>query len=273
VKFATDGKKPPLCAVMSEKGMQFVCFPYCTETEKTVASVDCLVLPELPLFFTMNPMNNMTTTIDFPGVNWYLLALILLWTNNDDMVHLYRGKWGKKEQIVLPGATKKAALETHIQSRSEQMLEEKKAAERRVKAAEAGKKAAEEAKKAAMAAKKAAEAAKKAAERREEEEKTKRVAAERTAEEERTKRMEQLKQITTRQNEISCFVEAFIEQGRITLGMQNPRWSGQMLHFDWLLPSDVWRATHAREPVRSQTCGIRRPVKYDCLTSLSVAGK
>jgi hypothetical protein len=204
--------------------------------KKTVASVDCLVLPELPLFFTMNPMNNMTTTIDFPGVNWYLLALILLWTNNDDMVHLYRGKWGKKEQIVLPGATKKAALETHIQS------------------------------------------AKEAAERREEEEKTKRVAAERTAEEERTKRMEQLKQITTRQNEISCFVEAFIEQGRITLGMQNPRWSGQMLHFDWLLPSDVWRATHAREPharepVRSQTCGIRRPVKYDCLTSLSVAGK
>ena len=27
------------------------------------------------------------------------------------------------------------------------------------------------------------------------------------------------------------------------LGMQNPQWSGQIVHFDWLLPSDVCRAT------------------------------
>ena len=44
--------------------------------------------------------------------------------------------------------------------------------------------------------------------------------------------------------ESSCFT--FIEQGRITLRMHNPRWSGQILHFHWLLPSDVWRAFGAR---------------------------
>ena len=31
----------------------------------------------------------------------------------------------------------------------------------------------------------------------------------------------------------SCF--AFIGLGRITLGMHDPRWSGQILHFDWLV--------------------------------------
>ena len=52
VKFSTDSKRPPLCAVLSETGMQIVCFPYVTDTQASVAAVDCLVLPELPLFFT-----------------------------------------------------------------------------------------------------------------------------------------------------------------------------------------------------------------------------
>ena len=108
VKFGTDGENPPLCALLSEKGMQVVCFPYCLETTvQPVPVVDCLVLPELPLF----------TATCIPTVNQSLLVLILLLTDED--VHFYKNM----NLLLLKDATRKS-LETHIQSLNEKMADE-----------------------------------------------------------------------------------------------------------------------------------------------------
>ena len=49
VKFASDEGDPPLCAVVSEQSMQFLCFPY-TQSEAPHPVVDCVVCPKIPLF-------------------------------------------------------------------------------------------------------------------------------------------------------------------------------------------------------------------------------
>ena len=104
-----DGENPPLCALLSEKGMQVVCFPYCLETTvQPVPVVDCLVLPELPLF----------TATCIPTVNQSLLVLILLLTDED--VHFYKNM----NLLLLKDATRKSSLETHIQSLNEKMADE-----------------------------------------------------------------------------------------------------------------------------------------------------
>ena len=91
--------------------MQVVCFPYCLETTvQPVPVVDCLVLPELPLF----------TATCIPTVNQSLLALILLLTDED--VHFYK-KGVNVNLLPLKDATRKS-LETHIQSLNEMMADE-----------------------------------------------------------------------------------------------------------------------------------------------------
>lgn len=118
VKFATDGENPPLCAVLLEKGVQLMCFPYShrAETEGTgvpvaeggevpvggvqfapqrvVPVVDCLVLPELLLFYTAQ-----TQSTSFPTVNRHLL----LTTNQE--VHLYKDSSGYRKVVLLKYAT------------------------------------------------------------------------------------------------------------------------------------------------------------------------
>ena len=49
--------------------MQLVCFPY-SYPRTGIEVVDCLVLPNLPLFLNVN----LTTTITLLIVNWYLLC-------------------------------------------------------------------------------------------------------------------------------------------------------------------------------------------------------
>ena len=92
IKFSTDGAKPPLCAVISERGVQLMCFPYCTTSESVserrtfapsklckdpVPAVDALVLPELPL---------LDESIGYP--NQHLLGLILVLCANQH-INLY----------------------------------------------------------------------------------------------------------------------------------------------------------------------------------------
>ena len=117
IKFGTAGLKPPLCAVVSERHVQFVCFPYKLDTvsEQRIAVVDCLVLPEIPLFFNTN-INNITS----PSVNHYMLGLMLLLSNSDDN-GLYNSQ---KPLVALENATKKSSVRDHIQSVTEQILEQ-----------------------------------------------------------------------------------------------------------------------------------------------------
>ena len=66
MKFTTDNTDPPFCAVLSERGMQFVCFSYTTTGEEE--TVDCLVFPEVPLFVN-STMDVMDTSMIVVNVN------------------------------------------------------------------------------------------------------------------------------------------------------------------------------------------------------------
>ena len=79
LKFETDQKVPPLCAVLSEQSMQLVCFPFADDWGDH--AIDCLVLPPIPLFLKVNVADS--TNVEFVAVNRYLLALILLWTKQN----------------------------------------------------------------------------------------------------------------------------------------------------------------------------------------------
>jgi hypothetical protein len=123
IKFSTDGAQPPLCAVLSERGVQLVCFPYWTTSEAwsrrmtlapsnlskdpVVPAVDALVLPELPL---------LEESSGYP--NRHLLSLILVLCAQQHS-QLYGST--DMDVIVLPCATKKAALKAHIQSHREKL--------------------------------------------------------------------------------------------------------------------------------------------------------
>ena len=123
LKFETDQTIPPLCAVLSEK-----CFPYThTHDRGVVEVVDCLVLPELPLFLDVIVAETIPTAI----INRYLLVLMLLWTKQDAC--LYRDRIGVRDRIGLPGATKKSAVRDHIQSMKERMEAELREVEEKLR--------------------------------------------------------------------------------------------------------------------------------------------
>ena len=103
--------------------------------------VDCLVLPELPLFLKMNVDGNIPP-LSTVMINRYLLVLILLWTKQDAC--LYHDSMGPKLRITLPGATKKSAVRDHIQSMTEKMAALREEAEQRQREAEQGRREAEE---------------------------------------------------------------------------------------------------------------------------------
>ena len=115
LKFETDHTIPPLCAVLSERGIQLVCFPY-IEKDGINEVIDCLVLPELPLFLNVSMDVPTFTTV---MVNRYLLVLLMLWTKQD--ARLYHDSLGPRERIVLEGAIKKSAVQDHIQSHKEKV--------------------------------------------------------------------------------------------------------------------------------------------------------
>jgi hypothetical protein len=115
IKFSTDNKNPPLCAVISERGVQIVLFPYVYVGQNSVIpAVDALVLPELPLL-----------DVDFP--NRYLLCLLLLLCG--DQHNSYGGI--NIANISLTGATKKSALRNHIYSVKEMIAVELEEAQER----------------------------------------------------------------------------------------------------------------------------------------------
>ena len=133
LKFETDQTIPPLCAVLSEK-----CFPYThTHDRGVVEVVDCLVLPELPLFLDVIVAETIPTAI----INRYLLVLMLLWTKQDAC--LYRDRIGVRDRIGLPGATKKSAVRDHIQSMKERMEAELREVEEKLREVQEGRSKAE----------------------------------------------------------------------------------------------------------------------------------
>ena len=93
--------------------MQLVCFPY-IEIGGTIEVIDCLVLPELPLFVKAD-VQTFTTVM----VNRYLLVLLMLWTKQD--ARIYHDSLGMRKRIELIGAIKKAAVQKHVQSQREIM--------------------------------------------------------------------------------------------------------------------------------------------------------
>ena len=130
VKFGTDENTPPLCAVVSEKNMQLVCFPYAASGS---AVVDCLVLPELPFFLNVTVTG--TSPVPTIMINRYLLALILLWTKHEGPMYSRGGLW-QRQRLHLTGGTKKKALQKHIQSMAELAEEEKRVLQDKVRSLE-----------------------------------------------------------------------------------------------------------------------------------------
>ena len=112
--------------------MQLVSFPYYTtqgcvrrttvgiHDSSQVPAVDALVLPELPLF---------DESIGFP--NQHLLVLLLLLCANQEID--FYGRKDEMEVILLPCATKKAALKDHVKSHTERLEEEVEQAREEVK--------------------------------------------------------------------------------------------------------------------------------------------
>ena len=102
MKFASDEGDPPLCAIVSEKTVQLLVFPYSAADTapgaRPVPVVDCVVLPELPL----------------------LLALLLLLCTNapNNITPLH-----KKPKIMLRDSTKKVTIRGHIRTVTEEILE------------------------------------------------------------------------------------------------------------------------------------------------------
>ena len=115
MKFASDEGDPPLCAIVSEKTVQLLVFPYSAADTapgaRPVPVVDCVVLPELPLFLE---------TETGPTVNSYLLALLLLLCTNapNNITPLH-----KKPKIMLRDSTKKVTIRGHIRTVTEEILE------------------------------------------------------------------------------------------------------------------------------------------------------
>ena len=98
---------------MSQESAQ-LCFPYhILEGTNKLGAVDCLVFPKLPLFTT----HVVNSSITYPTVNPYVLALTLLSCNN--LKHFYNGK----PTVFLAGGTVKRALYDHIQSETERTEE------------------------------------------------------------------------------------------------------------------------------------------------------
>jgi hypothetical protein len=116
IKFSTDNKNPPLCAVISERGVQIVLFPYSyvEGVSVPIPAVDALVLPELPLLDDYFP-------------NRFLLGLFLLLCG--DQHNSYGGI--NIANISLTGATKKSALRNHIYSVKEMIAVELEEAQER----------------------------------------------------------------------------------------------------------------------------------------------
>ena len=133
--------------------MQLVCFPY-IEIGGTIEVIDCLVLPELPLFVKAD-VQTFTTVM----VNRYLLVLLMLWTKQD--ARIYHDSLGMRKRIELIGAIKRAAVQKHVQSQREIMeglLKERQEAEEKGQEAE---KKGQEAEEKGQAEKKRQEAEKK----------------------------------------------------------------------------------------------------------------
>ena len=120
VKFASDEGDPPLCALVSERMVQLLYFPYILPEGTPV--VDCVVFPELPLFLEME-------TAVPTSVNTYLLALLLLLcsTSPNNIIPFH-----KKQKIKLTAGTKKVTIKAHINTATEQLQEQLEEARQQV---------------------------------------------------------------------------------------------------------------------------------------------
>ena len=117
VRFVTENEIPPLCLILSEKAAQLVCFPFLNVDNSD--AINCLVLPEIPLFLPVNTSDHSSLT--FSVVNRYLLALILVWT--EPRAGLYHAHHIIRKKIVLQGAVKKSLITARIRTGTEVLTE------------------------------------------------------------------------------------------------------------------------------------------------------
>ena len=108
-----------LCAVLSEKGMHLILFPFIKDGDEEV--LDCLVFPEFPLFLNVQGLTNRSTTYQSILINHFLLLLLLVWTKEG--VNFYRDGLFNRERINLPNGTKKSAIKPFILTAEEKELE------------------------------------------------------------------------------------------------------------------------------------------------------
>ena len=102
--------------------MHLVCFPYKPTTSHagTYDILDCLVLPEIPLFQKVNVQQG-SCQVETAFVNKYLLLLLVQWTNHS--AGLYKDRNREPRQLMpLPGATKKSAVKAYIETVLEQQM-------------------------------------------------------------------------------------------------------------------------------------------------------
>ena len=111
MKFASDQLNPPLCAVVSEKDVQLLCFPYTTDEQ--LLAVDCICLPQMPLF-----LDAALGASKALHINEYLLALILLLCGEESYSTIY-----PFAPMKLAGAVPKGNVKEHICSYEEKAAE------------------------------------------------------------------------------------------------------------------------------------------------------
>ena len=106
--------------------MQLVCFPFDFDAKEKDPAIDCIVLPPIDLFLnfiTKEDKKDKDYKQEFSIVNWYLLALILLWTKPECGIY-HSALAYRREKMQKSDTTKKSLLVEHVHTKTEKLKKE-----------------------------------------------------------------------------------------------------------------------------------------------------
>ena len=111
--------------------MQLVCFPFDFDAKEKDPAIDCIVLPPIDLFLNFitkedkkdkdkKDKDDKDYKQEFSIVNWYLLALILLWTKPECGIY-HSALAYRREKMQRSDTTKKSLLVEHVHTKTEEL--------------------------------------------------------------------------------------------------------------------------------------------------------
>ena len=116
--------------------MQLVCFPFDFDAKENDPAIDCIVLPPIDLFLNLMTKEEKETKDEdykqeFSVVNWYLLALILLWTKPECGIY-HSALACRREKMQKSDTTKKSLLVEHVHTKTEELKKDNEELEKKL---------------------------------------------------------------------------------------------------------------------------------------------